>query len=483
MSMVFALWVPIGLHMVRALNRRARIYRHPPQTGPIAMGAHMQVTETLNDGLKRGYAITVTATELDAKVNEKLFEAQPEVEMKGFRKGKVPMALLKKQFGQRLMGEAMQESIDGAMSDHFEASGDRPSMQPEVKMTNEDWKEGDDVEVTLAYEALPEIPEVDMAKLTLERLVVKADEAAIDETLASLAENAQDFKPRKKAAKAKDGDQVVFDFLGKVDGEAFEGGAAEDHALVLGSGQFIPGFEEQLVGVKGGDEMAVTVSFPDDYQAEHLAGKEAVFDCTIKEVKEPIAAEINDDLATKYGAEDLVGLKARIAEQLEGEYAGAARAVMKRALLDQLDTAVSFELPPSLVDAEAKQIAHQLMHEDNPEVEGHDHPEVEPTAEHTELAQRRVRLGLLLAELGQKAEVEVTDAEMSQAIMAQARQYPGQERQFFEFVQQNQQMQQQLRAPLFEDKVVDHIVEKAKVTEKEVNKDDLKAAVDALEEE
>ena len=178
MSMVFALWAPIGLHMVRALNKRARIYRQPPQTGPIAMGAHMQVTETLNDGLKRGYAITVTAAELDAKVNEKLVEAQPEVEMKGFRKGKVPMALLKKQFGQRLMGEAMQESIDGAMSDHFEASGDRPSMQPEVKMTNEDWKEGDDVEVTLAYEALPEIPEVDMAKLTLERLVVKADEAA-----------------------------------------------------------------------------------------------------------------------------------------------------------------------------------------------------------------------------------------------------------------------------------------------------------------
>jgi len=443
----------------------------------------MQVTETLNEGLKRGYAITVTAAELDNKVNEKLVEAQPGIEMKGFRKGKVPMALLKKQFGQRLMGEAMQESIDGAMSEHFEACGDRPAMQPEVKMTNDDWKEGDDVNVEMSYEALPAIPDVDMKALKLERLVVKAEEGSIDETLTSLAESAQDFKPRKKGAKAKDGDQVVFDFVGKVDGEAFEGGSAEDHALVLGSGQFIPGFEEQLVGVKADEEKAVTVSFPDDYQAEHLAGKEAVFECSVKEVKEPVAATIDDELAKKYGADDLAGLKARIGEQLEGEYAGAARAVMKRSLLDQLDTAVSFDLPPSLVEAEAKQIAHQLWHEDNPDVEGHDHPEVEATDEHKSLAERRVRLGLLLAELGQKAEVEVTDAEMSQAIMTQARQYPGQERQFFEFVQQNQQMQQQLRAPLFEDKVVDHIVENATVTDKEVTSDDLKKAVEALEEE
>ncbi|MEL7127209.1 MAG: trigger factor [Pseudomonadota bacterium] len=443
----------------------------------------MQVTETLNEGLKRGYAITVTAAELDAKVNEKLVEAQPEVEMKGFRKGKVPMALLKKQFGQRLLGEAMQESVDGAMADHFEATGDRPAMQPDVKMTNEDWKEGDDVNVEMSYEALPEIPEIDMSALKLERLVVKADDAAIDETLGSLAENAQDFKARKKGAKAKDGDQVVFDFLGKVDGEAFDGGAAEDFPLVLGSGQFIPGFEEQLVGVKAEEEKDITVTFPEDYQAENLKGKEAVFECKIKEVKEPVAAEIDDELGKKYGADDLDGLKARISEQLEGEYAGAARQVMKRGLLDALDDVVSFDLPPSLVEAEAKQIAHQLWHEENPDVEGHDHPEIETTDEHTSLAERRVRLGLLLAEIGQKAEVEVTDAEMSQAVMAQARQYPGQERQFFEFVQQNPQMQQQLRAPLFEDKVVDHIVANADVTDKEVSKDDLQKAVEALEDD
>jgi len=444
----------------------------------------MQVTETLNEGLKRGYTIKVEASELEATVNDKLKEAQPEIEMKGFRKGKVPMPLLKKQFGERLMGEAMQETIDGAMNKHFEESGDRPALQPKVEMKDgENWKPGDDVEVEMSYEALPEIPEVDLKGIKLEKMVVKAAEADVDEALANLAETAQDFKARKKGSKAKDGDQVVMDFVGRIDGEAFDGGAGEEFPLVLGSGQFIPGFEEQLVGVKAGEEKDVTVSFPEEYGAENLAGKEAVFSCTIKEVKEPVAAEINDELATKFGAEDLAALKTQVSERLESEYAGAARAVTKRALLDALDGLVSFDLPPSLVEAEAGQIAHQLWHEENPEVEGHDHPEIEPTDEHNKLAERRVRLGLLLAELGQKAEVEVTDAEMTQAIMNQARQYPGQERQFFEFIQQNQQMQQQLRAPIFEDKVVDYVFELAEMTEKEVSKDDLQKAVEALDDE
>ncbi|MCM2561012.1 trigger factor [Lutimaribacter sp. EGI FJ00015] len=444
----------------------------------------MQVTETLNDGLKRGYEITVTAAELDAKVDEKLAEAQPEIEMKGFRKGKVPMALLKKQFGQRLLGEAMQEAVDEAMSEHFEKTGDRPALQPAVEMVDgENWKEGDDVKVNMTYEALPEIEEPDLSTIKLERMVVKPDEAAVTEALESLAENAQDFENRDEGAKAEDGDQVVVDFVGKVDGEPFEGGAAEDYPLVLGSGSFIPGFEEQLVGVKAGDELAVEVTFPEDYGAENLKGKPAVFDCTVKEVKAPKAAEIDDELAKKYGAEDLDALKAQISERLEAEYAGAARAVLKRGLLDKLDEVVKFDLPPSLVEAEAKQIAHQLWHEENPEVQDHNHGEVEPTDEHNRLAERRVRLGLLLAEIGRKAEVEVTDAEMTQAIMNQARQYPGQERQFFEFIQQNQEMQQQLRAPIFEDKVVDHVLEQADVAEKEVSKDDLQKAIEAMDEE
>ncbi len=443
----------------------------------------MQVNETLNEGLKRGYSIIVSASELDAKVNEKLVEAQPEVEMKGFRKGKVPMSLLKKQFGQRLLGEAMQESIDGAMNQHFEESGERPALQPDVKMTNEDWKEGDDVYVDLTYEALPTIPEVDLKSINLEKLVAKADDAAVDEALEKLAETSPNFKDRRKGSKAKSGDQVVFDFLGKVDGEAFEGGSAEDYPLVLGSNSFIPGFEDQLIGAKADEDKSVEVAFPADYGAENLAGKDAVFECKIKAVKEPAPAELNDEMATKFGAEDLNALKAQVSERLEAEYVGAARAVMKRGLLDQLDTLVSFELPPSLVDAEAKQISHQLWHEDNPDVEGHDHPEIETTEEHTTLAMRRVRLGLLLAELGQQAKVEVSEAEINQAVMAQARQYPGQEREFFEFVQKNQQMQQQLRAPIFEDKVVDYMFELAQVEEKEVSKDDLQKAVEALEEE
>jgi len=443
----------------------------------------MQVTETLNEGLKRAYNIVLSADELDAKVNEKLAEAQPEVEMKGFRKGKVPMALLKKQFGPRIMGEAMQESIDGAMSKHFEDSGDRPAMQPEVKMTNEDWKEGDDVAVEMSYEALPEIPEIEMKAIKLEKLVVKPDDAAIEEALNSLAESAQNFEDRKKGSKAKDGDQVVIDFAGSVDGELFEGGTAEDYPLVLGSNSFIPGFEEQLVGAKAGEEVSVNVAFPAEYGAENLAGKDAVFACTVKAVKAPAAAKIDDELAKNFGADDLEALKGQISERLVSEYSGAARAVMKRKLLDELDGIVKFDLPPSLVEAEAGQIAHQLWHEDNPDVEGHDHPEIETTEEHSKLAERRVRLGLLLAELGRKNDIEVSDAEMTQAVMNQARQYPGQERQFFEFVQQNPQMRQQLQAPIFEDKVVDFMFELADVSETEVGKDDLQKAVEALDED
>ena len=444
----------------------------------------MQVTETLNEGLKRAYSIKLTADELETKVNEKLHEAQPDVEMKGFRKGKVPIALLKRQFGQRILGEAMQETIDGAMSKHFEDSGDRPAMQPNVEMQNgEKWKEGDDVEVSMTYETLPSIPDVDFSKIKLQKLVVKSDKASVDEALDNLASSANDFKDRKKGSKAKDGDQVIIDFIGTVNGETFDGGSSEDYPLVLGSNSFIPGFEAQLIGCKAGEDQKVNVTFPAEYGSKDLAGKDAEFSCKIKNVKEPVPAKINDELATKFGADDLKALKTQISERLEAEYGGAARAVMKRQLLDALDKKVKFELPPSLVEAEAKQIAHQLFHDENPDVQGHEHENIEPNKEHNKLAERRVRLGLLLAELGQKADIEVSDAEMTQAIMAQSRQYPGQEKEFFDFIQKNEQMQQQLRAPLFEDKVVDHIFEQAAVTDKKVNKTELQKAVEALDED
>ncbi|MBW7922717.1 MAG: trigger factor [Rubellimicrobium sp.] len=442
----------------------------------------MQVTETLNEGLKRGYRIELPAGELDAKVEEMLLEARPSIEMKGFRKGKVPLALLRRQHGPRLLGEALQKTIDGAISAHLEESGDRPAMQPKVEMENQDWKEGDDVIVTLAYEKLPPVPEVDLAALQLERLVVTPDDAALDKALAGLAEQAGEFADRRKGSKAKEGDQVVIDFVGRVDGEEFEGGKAEDYPLVLGSNSFIPGFEDGLVGVKAEDTRDVTVTFPENYGAAHLAGKEAVFSCTVKAVKAPKPAEIDDELAKKLGLDDLAALRTLLAENLGSEYRTAARMVAKRALLDQLDAQVDFDLPAGLVDAEAAQIAHQLWHEEHADHHHHDHDEIVPDDEHRRLAVRRVKLGLLLAEIGQKAEVRVTDQELTQAIINEARQYRGQEQQFIEFIQQNAQARQQLQAPIFEEKVIDHIFATAQVTEKAATPDELQAAVDALDE-
>ena len=441
----------------------------------------MAITETLNEGLKRGYTIKVTAAELDATVNTKLKEAQPNIELKGFRKGKVPMAMLKKQHGPALLGEVMQETVDGEMNSHLEKSGDRPAGQPEMKMTNENWKEGDDVEVSVAYECLPIVPEVDFSKIKLNQMVVKAGDDDIKEALDNLAETSQDYEDKKAGSKAKDGDQVVINFLGKVDGEAFDGGQADDYPLVLGSNSFIPGFEEQLIGSKAGDDVVVNVSFPGDYGAENLAGKDAVFSCKINTVKSAIKAEINDELAKKFGAEDLSDLKNKISERLEEEFKGASRIVMKRDLMDSLEKLVDFELPESLLKTEAGQIAHQLWHEENPEVEGHDHPEIETTDEHTKLAIRRVRLGLLLAEVGNIKEITVSDTEMQQAVIQQSQQYGSNAQQFFEYVQKNPQVQQQIRAPLFEEKVVDYIVSVAKMTDNEVSKEDLQKAVEALE--
>ncbi|MGE4611654.1 MAG: trigger factor [Paracoccaceae bacterium] len=442
----------------------------------------MQVTETLNEGLTRTYDITITAAELEAKVNEKLEDARADFQMKGFRKGHAPLALMKKMFGKSVMGEAMQEAVDGVTGEHFEKTGDRPAMQPEIKMTNDEWKDGDDVAVSLSYECLPTIPDADFSKIKLERLVTEIDDASVTEALENLAASTTNYEKRRKGSKAKDADQVVIDFLGKVDGEAFDGGAGEDYPLVLGSNSFIPGFEEQLVGAKEGEELDVNVTFPAEYGEEALAGKDAVFSCTVKEVREPKSAPVDEELATKYGAESLEDLTSQITDRLKGEYAGASRTVMKRKLMDELDELVKFDLPPSLVKVEAGQIAHQLWHDENPDVHGHDHPEIETTDEHNTLAERRVRLGLLLAELGNQNNVEVTEQEIQQAMFQQASQYPGQEREFFEYMQKNEQAQQQMRAPIYEDKVVDFLIELAEVTDKSVTKDELEAAIEALDE-
>jgi trigger factor len=443
----------------------------------------MQVTETKAEGLRREYSVVVTADALEAKTTEKLETVREGFQMKGFRKGKAPLPLLKKMFGKSVLGEVVQETVEKTVADHLEESGHRPAAQPEIKIANEDFNEGDDLTVEFNYECLPEVPELDFSAIKLERKVVTVEDSSIDEALDKLAEGSTDYKARGKTAKAKDADQIVIDFIGSIDGKPFEGGTAEDYPLVLGSNSFIPGFEEQLVGAKTGEERQVNVAFPAEYGAENLAGKDATFECTVKEVRAPKPAAIDDALAVRYGAEDLVQLKEQIRERIGEEFSGAGRALIKRRLLDTLDGMVSFELPPTLVEMEAKSIAHQLWHEENPDVEGHDHPEVDATDEHTGLAERRVRLGLLLAEIGAKGEVEITDQEMGQAIMAQAKQYPGQEREFFDFVKQNRQALEQLRAPIFEDKVIDLILSKAKITELAVKKTDFEKELEALDAE
>ena len=439
----------------------------------------MKITETLNEGLNRSYEILLTAAEIDEKAAAKLTEIAGTASIPGFRPGKVPMSVVKGRFGEQVKGDVIRTSLDDGAKDAIESNGLKLASQPKLDIVS--FEDGADLTATLQCEVMPDFSLPDLSALSITRPTLPANEAEVDETMTRLADENRPSILVEKKRKSKMGDIVKMDFTGRVDGTAFEGGAAEGHMLELGSNSFIPGFEEQLIGAKANDAVEVKVTFPADYQAENLAGKDAVFECQVNEVKAPSPAEINDDLATNFGAENLADLKSKITERLQEEYSGAARMVMKRKLMDELAKLVTFELPPTLVENEANSIAHQLWHEDNPEVQGHDHPEIETTQEHTDLAERRVRLGLLLAEIGQQQEITVTDAEIQQAAMQQAQQYPGQERQFFEFLQKNEQMQQQMRAPIFEDKVVDYIIELAEVKEKSTTKEKLQKAVEDLE--
>ncbi|MBC6443193.1 MAG: trigger factor [Rhodobacteraceae bacterium] len=445
----------------------------------------MQVTETLNEGLKRGYSLTVTAAELDARVQAKLAQARPRAEMKGFRRGKVPMALLRRQLGPSILGEALQESIDGAVNDHFERSGDSPALQPEISMAKGDWKEGDDIEIALRYECLPEVPEPDFSTLHIEKLTTGVEDRDVEESLARLARSTPVFEDRGTDAAARKGDKVVISFNASVAGKPFEGSSAENYPLVLGAGSFIPGLEEQLAGMKTGEQKEVHVTFPETHGNKALAGKAAVFACTVQAVQAPRAAETDDDLARQFGAESLDALKDRLRDSLKAEYGSAARLVMKRALMDKLAELADFELPPTMVENEARSIAVQLWQEEHP---GADPAEreaerenVTPSDETVGLAERRVRLGLLLAAVGQRQNIQVTEDEMQRAAIQQARQHPGQERRFLDLLQNNEQLQHQLRLPILEDKVVDYILELADVTEKPVSRDELQKAVEALD--
>ena len=320
------------------------------------------------------------------------------------------------------------------------------------------------------------------SEIKLERMVVAVEDSDVDKALENLADNSKSYDDAKDGA-AESGDQVLINFVGRIDGEAFEGGSADDFPLVLGSNQFIPGFEDQLIGAKAEEERDVNVAFPADYGAENLAGKDAVFAVTVKEVRAPKKAEIDDSLAERYGAENLEAMKTQIRTQIGNEYKSAARGHLKRKLLDALNDKLDFALPEAMLEQEAKQIAQQLWHDDNPEAQGQHPGEIETTDEHRDIATRRVRLGLLFSDVGEKNSIEVAEAEINQAVMAQARNYPGRERQFLDAIQRSPELRQQFVAPLFEDKVVDYIIELANVSDKPVSAEELRAAIAELDDE
>ncbi len=441
----------------------------------------MQTQQTVNEGLKRAYLITIPAAELAAKIDAEIRKVAPQVRMPGFRPGKVPANLVKKMHGEALHGQVVSDTIRESVDKLIRDEALRPAMQPEVGL-NEDYEQGKDAAVTVSLEVLPVIAAPSIEGITLERLVVPVTDAQIDEALGNIASQNKSYKDAPKTKKAADGDQLIIDFVGKLDGVAFDGGTAEDAALVLGSGTFIPGFEDQLVGVKTGQEKTITVTFPAEYQAAHLAGKEATFEITVKAVKVETETTLDEDFAKSLGLDSLEKLREIMKAQLEQQTAGLTRTQMKRALLDQLAAGHSFEVPSTMVEAEFAQIWQQLQQEaarDEDPATALKQIEDEK-GEYKSIAERRVRLGLLLSEIGQSNGVEVTGQEMSMLIQQAAQQYRPEDRdRFVQYVQSDPMAAAQLRAPLYEDKVVDFLFDKAEVTEREVTVEELQAAIEA----
>ncbi len=443
----------------------------------------MQIVETTNEGLKRAYTVTIPAGSIAAMIEGEVTKIAPQVRMPGFRPGKVPANLVKKMHGPAIHQEALNTSIRDAMDKLVADHKLRPATQPQVAL-GEGYEEGKDAELTVSLEVLPTIEAPSLDGLKLEKLTVAVADAEVDEQLERLASGMKNFVDAKKGKKAANGDQVVIDFVGKLDGVEFEGGSAQDTALELGAGRFIPGFEEQLVGVKAGEEKVITVTFPADYPAENLKGKDATFDITVKAVKVAGEAQLDDEFAKNLGLESMEQLKGLLRGQLEQETAGLTRTQMKRQLLDVLAAGHDFEVPPSMVEAEFGQIWQQLLQEaQNEEDTETALKEIEAEKDdYRAIAVRRVRLGLLLSEIGQANGVEVTAQEMQMLLAQAAQQYRPEDRQrFVEYIQQDPLAAAQLRAPLYEDKVVDFLFDKAEVTEREVTREELQAAIEAEE--
>ena len=443
----------------------------------------MQIKETTNQGLKRGYKLTIPAKDIDARIAAELKKIAPTVRMPGFRPGKVPANLLRKMHGEQLHAQAVQESIRESIDSLMKDKALRPAMQPKIAL-RDDYAEGKDAELTVDLEVLPEVKAPSTEGLAIERLVVPVKDAEVDEALARIAGQSKSYTDARKGRKAETGDQLIIDFVGRTGGVEFEGGKAEGAALVLGSGMFIPGFEDQLTGVKAGDTRTITVTFPKDYQAKELAGKEAEFDVTVQAVKVEGESKVDEDFAKNLGFDGLDKLRQLVRGQLEQETNGLTRTQMKRALLDQLAAGHDFEVPEQMVEAEFEQIWAQLEQEaaqsDDPAAS---RKEIEAEKDdYRRIAVRRVRLGLLLSEIGQANNIQVTNQEMSMLIQQAAQQYRAEDRErFMQFVQNEPMAAAQLRAPLYEDKVVDFLFDKAEITEREVTRAELEAAIEADE--
>ena len=445
----------------------------------------MQIVETMNEGLKRAYTLTIAAKDIDARVEGEVAKAAPQMKMPGFRPGKVPANLVRKMHGPQLQADALNTSVQDAVQQLVQKSNLRPAMQPSVALS-EGYEHGKDAEIKVALEVLPDVPAPQIEGLKLERLTVEADDAAVDATLAQLAGQNKNFEDAPKSHKAETGDLVMLDFLGKIEGEAFEGGKGDDVSIEIGSGRLIPGFEEQMVGLKAGDTKTITVTFPDDYQVDYLKGKDAQFDLTIHQVRAPKPIVADDDFAKTLGLEGIDQLRGLLKGQIEQEHNGLTRTHMKRRLLDQLANAHDFEVPPSMVEAEFEQIWSQLQQEAEREAD----PEAAIAEMETDkddyrkIAVRRVRLGLLLSEIGQKNSIEITTAEMNRLIAQAAQQYDAKDRErFVQYIQQEPMAAAQLRAPLYEDKVVDFLFAKAEISDRAVSREELEAAIEADEDD
>lgn len=433
----------------------------------------MQVTETKNEGLSREYTLAITAGDFDATVTSRLEELSKTIDMPGFRKGKVPVSLLRKKYGQNVMGEALDQAVNDAASKVLSDNDLRPAMQPKIEIVK--FEEGQDIECTMAVEVMPVIEIGDFSKISVVRPVTETDESEVDKTLDRMAESYKTSTPIAKARKTKTGDTIIMDFVGSIDGEEFPGGKAEDFTLELGSNSFIPGFEDQLVGTNAGDDVEVKVTFPAEYGAEELAGKDAVFACKVKEIQESKPSAIDDELATKAGMENLEALKTAIREQHSQGFTEISRQKAKRCLLDALNDAYGYELPQGLVDAEYESIvkAYDQAKEAGQEVE--EMTDDERETDFRDIATRRVKLGLLFAEVGRENNIEVQQDDLQKAIMKEAQNYPGQEQMVFKYYQDNPEAMQQLSGPVYEEKIVDFIMELVKVTEKTVTSEELMA--------